>query len=203
IEDAAHSLPAKYHDRVIGAPPPGFDQPNLVAFSFYATKNLTTGEGGMLVGPPPIVEQARMWSLHGMSRDAYKRYTSDGSWKYDVVLPGFKYNMTDLQAALGMAQLKKLDRMQRRRRDIVAQYDDAFGPLAELETPYERPHVESAWHIYLLRLRRERLRIGRTAFITELKRRNIGASVHFIPIHMHSYYRHRYDLRPDQFPVAQ
>ena len=203
IEDAAHSLPAKYHDRVIGAPPPGFDQPNLVAFSFYATKNLTTGEGGMLVGPPPIVEQARMWSLHGMSRDAYKRYTSDGSWKYDVVLPGFKYNMTDLQAALGMAQLKKLDRMQRRRRDIVAQYDDAFGPLAELETPYERPHVESAWHIYLLRLRRERLRIGRTAFITELKRRNIGASVHFIPIHMHPHFRASLAVPEGALPVAE
>jgi dTDP-4-amino-4,6-dideoxygalactose transaminase len=203
IEDAAHALPASYHDRIIGAPAPDFDQPNLVAFSFYATKNLTTGEGGMLTGPPRIIEPARMWTLHGMSRDAYDRYTSDGSWKYDVVLPGFKYNMADVQAAIGLQQLKRLDSMQRRRRQIVAQYDEAFGPLSELETPYERPHVHSAWHIYLLRLRRDRLGIGRDAFVAELKKRNIGASVHFIPIHMHTYYRHRYDLKPSQFPVAQ
>ena len=203
IEDAAHSLPARYHDRVIGTPPPGFDQPNLVAFSFYATKNLTTGEGGMLTGAPAIVEQARIWSLHGMSRDAYDRYTSDGSWKYDVVLPGFKYNMADVQAALGLKQLARLDAMQRRRREIVARYDDAFGPVEELETPYERPHVRSAWHIYLLRLRRERLGLDRDRFMTELRKRNIGASVHFIPIHQHSYYRHRYGLRPQSFPVAQ
>ncbi|TME03083.1 MAG: DegT/DnrJ/EryC1/StrS aminotransferase family protein, partial [Chloroflexi bacterium] len=99
IEDAAHALPARYRDRMIGAPQPGFDFPNLVAFSFYATKNLTTGEGGMLTGPPELIEDARVWSLHGMSRDAFKRYTSDGSWRYDVVLPGFKYNMPDIQAA--------------------------------------------------------------------------------------------------------
>jgi len=203
IEDAAHALPAWYHDRMIGAPAAGFDQPNLVAFSFYATKNLTTGEGGMLTGPSELVEPARVWSLHGMSHDAYDRYTSNGSWKYDVVLPGFKYNMPDLQAALGLQQLRHLDAMQRRRHEIVERYDTAFGPVQELETPYERPHVRSAWHIYLLRLRRERLRINRDAFISELKKRNIGASVHFIPIHLHSYYRNRYGLRPEQFPVAQ
>ncbi len=202
IEDAAHALPARYQGRMIGAGV-DFDQPNLVSFSFYATKNLTTGEGGMLTGPPHLIEPARMWSMHGMSHDAYDRYRSGGSWKYDVVLPGFKYNMPDLQAALGLVQLKRLNAMQRRRREIVARYDDAFGPLQELETPYERPHVESAWHIYLLRLRRERLRINRDSFIAELKHRNIGASVHFIPIHQLSYYRHRYGLSPAQFPVAQ
>ena len=203
VEDAAHSLPAWYHDRIIGAPPAGFDQPNLVAFSFYATKNLTTGEGGMLTGPTDLIESARMWSLHGMSRDAYARYTSDGSWKYDVVLPGFKYNMADLQAALGLKQLERLDQMQRRRRQIIHRYDEAFGPMAELETPYERPHVRSAWHIYLLRLKRDRLGIDRDSFMTELKNRNIGASVHFIPIHLHSYYRRRYGIGPAQFPIAQ
>ena len=202
IEDAAHSLPAWYHDRMIGAPPVGFDQPNLVAFSFYATKNLTTGEGGMLTGPQDLIETARMLSLHGMSRDAYDRYSSDGSWKYDVVAPGFKYNMTDLQAALGLQQLRHLNGMQRRRHAIVEQYDSAFGPLQELETPYERPHVRSAWHIYLMRLRREQLRIDRDAFVTELRKRNIGASVHFIPIHLFSYYRDRYGFRPEEFPVA-
>src|SRR5438445_4493600 len=107
----------------------------LVAFSFYATKNLTTGEGGMLTGPPDLIDEARVWSLHGMSRDAYKRYTSEGSWRYDVVLPGFKYNMPDIQAALGLHQLARLEDMQRRREAIVAQYDEALGSLYALETP--------------------------------------------------------------------
>ncbi len=203
LEDAAHSFPARYRGRMIGAPAAGFDQPNLVAFSFYATKNLTTGEGGMLTGQPELIDQARVWSLHGMSRDAYKRYTSEGSWRYDVVLPGFKYNMPDLQAALGLHQLDRIGAMQRRREAIVAQYDEALGGVDALETPRVRPHVASAWHIYLLRLREGRLRIGRDRFIEELRRRNIGASVHFIPVHMHAYYRDRYDLKPDQFPVAQ
>ena len=138
-----------------------------------------------------------------MSRDAFKRYTSDGSWLYDIELPGFKYNMPDIQAAIGLHQLKRLESMQARRRAIVAQYDEALGSLSELETPMQRPDVESAWHIYLLRLRLEKLRIDRGAFIEELRKRNIGTSVHFIPIYMHSYYRERYRLRPDDFPVAQ
>ena len=203
VEDAAHSLPARYRGRMIGAPRTRFDGPNLVAFSFYATKNLTTGEGGMLTGPPDLIDAARVWSLHGMSRDAFKRYTSDGSWRYDVVLPGFKYNMPDIQAAIGLHQLKRLESMQHRRRSIVAQYDEALGDIEELETPVARPEVESAWHIYLLRLRANGLRIGRDAFMEELRKRNIGASVHFIPNHLQPYYRDRYDLRPEQFPVAQ
>jgi dTDP-4-amino-4,6-dideoxygalactose transaminase len=203
IEDAAHSLPARLRGRMIGAAQPGFDPPNLVAFSFYATKNLTTGEGGMLTGPPDLVESARVWSLHGMSRDAYRRYTSEGSWRYEVVLPGFKYNMPDLQAAIGLGQLQRLNSMQSRRLAIVAQYDEALGGLDALETPVARPDVDSAWHIYLLRLRQDRLKIGRDQFIDELRERNIGASVHFIPIHDHPYYRDRYQLRPSDFPVAQ
>jgi len=203
IEDAAHALPAKYQGRMIGAPQPGFGFPNLVAFSFYATKNLTTGEGGMLTGPADILDDARVWSLHGMSRDAFKRYTSDGSWRYDVVLPGFKYNMPDIQAAIGIHQLERLDAMQSRRRSIVAQYDEALGQLEELERPTQRGDVESAWHIYVLRLNLERLKIDRAAFIDELRKRNIGTSVHFIPIHEHSYYRDRYHFKPQDFPVAQ
>ena len=202
LEDAAHAFPARYRGRTVGAPVPGLDVPNLVAFSFYATKNLTTGEGGMLTGAPEVIDAARTWSLHGMSRDAYKRYTSEGSWRYDVVLPGFKYNMPDLQAAIGLHQLERIDAMQRRREEIVAQYDEALGALAELETPRARPDVDSAWHIYLLRLRDGGLRIGRDRFIEELRRRNIGASVHFIPVHEHTYYRERYGYRPEQFPVA-
>ena len=203
LEDAAHSLPARYHGRMIGTPSSGFDLPNLVAFSFYATKNLTTGEGGMLTGPAELLENARMWSLHGMSRDAYKRYAAEGSWSYEVVLPGFKYNMPDIQAAIGLHQLKRLHSMQSRRMAIVAQYDEALGQLEELETPVARPGVDSAWHIYLLRLRPGRLKIDRAAFIEELRMRNVGASVHFIPVHLHPYYRDRYRLRPEDFPVAQ
>ena len=203
VEDAAHALPSRVDGRMIGTPKNGFDPPNLVAFSFYATKNLTTGEGGMLTGPPDLIDESRIWSLHGMSRDAFKRYTSEGSWRYEVVAPGFKYNMPDIQAAIGLHQLKRLDAMQRRRRAIVAQYDEALGHLEELETPTVRPGMESAWQIYLLRLRPARLRIGRDEFIEELRKRRIGASVHFIPVHLHPYYRDKYGLQPRDFPVAQ
>jgi dTDP-4-amino-4,6-dideoxygalactose transaminase len=203
IEDAAHALPARYRGRMVGAPAPGFDGQNLVAFSFYATKNLTTGEGGMLTGPQELIDSARVWSLHGMSRDAYKRYTSEGSWWYDVVEAGFKYNMPDVQAAIGLRQLDRLDRMQRRRAAIVEQYDEAFGEIEEVEKPTVRAEVESARHIYPLRLRLDRLSIDRASFIDELRKLKIGASVHFIPVHAHTFYRDRYRMRPDQFPVAQ
>lgn len=196
LEDAAHALPAKYKGRMIGT------LGTLTAFSFYATKNLTTAEGGMLTGAPDLVEQARIWSLHGMSRDAYKRYSSEGSWYYEVVLPGYKCNMTDIQAALGLQQLKKLPSFQERRREIVRRYNRAFSPYEELQIPAERPEVESAWHIYALRLNLHRLTIDRARFIEELKARNIGTSVHFIPNHLHPYYRDKYGYKPDDFPVA-
>jgi dTDP-4-amino-4,6-dideoxygalactose transaminase len=202
VEDAAHALPSRHRGRMIGAPREGFDQPNLVAFSFYATKNVTTGEGGMLTGPPELIDEARIWSLHGMSRDAFKRYTSDGSWRYDVVRPGFKYNMPDIQAAIGLHQLRRLASMQTRRRAIVAQYDEALGGLPELERPIERPEVESAWHIYRLRLQLDRLRIERDEFMEKLRERNIGISLHFIPVDEFTYYRERYRLQPHDFPVA-
>ena len=201
IEDAAHSLPATYRGRMIGAPA-NDDVTNLVAFSFYATKNLTTGEGGMLTGPPDVIADSRVWSLHGMSRDAYKRYTADGSWFYEITRPGFKYNMPDIQAAMGIEQLAKLPMFQRRRREIVDQYNEAFSAVDAVQRPTERPYVESAWHIYALRLNLEALKIDRSRFIEELKRRNIGTSVHFIPVHVHPYYRDRYGFAPEQFPVA-
>ena len=196
LEDAAHSLPAKYKGRPVGT------LGTLTAFSFYATKNLTTAEGGMLTGNPDLVDQARVWSLHGMSRDAYKRYSSEGSWYYEVILPGFKCNMTDIQAALGLQQLKKLPAFQARRREIVRKYQEAFSQCAMLQVPIERPEVESAWHLYALRLNLDRLTIDRARFIEELKKLNIGTSVHFIPIHLHPYYRDKYGYRPDDFPVA-
>jgi dTDP-4-amino-4,6-dideoxygalactose transaminase len=196
LEDAAHALPARYRGRRIGS------GSNPTAFSFYATKNLTTGEGGMLTGDPEFLERARVISLHGMSRDAWKRYDKGGSWRYDVLLPGFKYNMPDIQAAIGLWQLRKLDDFAVRRRAVVAAYTQAFQDEPALEPPTARADVEHAWHLYVLRLRPELLQIGRDHFIEELTQRNIGTSVHFIPIHLHPYYLNKYGYRPDSFPVA-
>ena len=196
IEDAAHALPASYREQRIGT------IGDFTAFSFYATKNLTTAEGGMLTGAPDLIEQARVLSLHGMSRDAWKRYDGHSSWYYEVVAPGFKYNMTDIQAAIGLVQLQRLETMQARRREIVARYNAAFGQLDALETPTERPDSVTAWHLYVLRLHLDRLTIDRARFIEELRARNIGTSVHFIPIHLHPYYRDKYGFKPDDFPIA-
>lgn len=196
IEDAAHAIPAKYRGRTVGS------GSNPAAFSFYATKNLSTAEGGMLTGDPEFLERARMVSLHGMSRDAWKRYGKGGSWKYEILMPGFKYNMTDIQAALGLWQLRKLEGFQARRRRIVAMYDAAFGAEEALEIPGRRDHVEHAWHLYPLRIRPELLTIDRDRFVDEMGARNIGTSVHFIPVHTHPYYRDRYGWAPGSFPVA-
>ncbi len=201
LEDAAHSLPAKYQGRMIGALPQARVR-NLTAFSFYATKNLTTAEGGMLTGDVETIERARVWSLHGMSRDAYKRYTAEGSWYYEVIVPGFKCNMTDIQASLGLHQLRKLAAFQARRREIVQRYNQAFARLTEVQTPVERATVEHAWHLYVLRLNLDQLTIDRARFIEELKTLNIGTSVHFIPVHLHPYYRDKYNFQPTDFPVA-
>lgn len=197
IEDAAHALPARFRGRLIGS------GANPVAFSFYATKNLTTGEGGMLTGDPEFLQRARIASLHGMSHDGWKRYAEGGHWFYEVLLPGFKYNMSDIQAAMGLAQLAKVERHQARRRAVVAAYQAAFAEHDAFELPVERPEVEHAWHLYVLRLHPGVLRIGRDQFIDELTRRRIGTSVHFIPLHLHPYYRDTYGYAPDAYPVAQ
>ncbi len=196
LEDAAHALPAYLGGRPVGS------IGDLTAFSFYATKNLTTGEGGMLTGDAPTIEQARIWSLHGLSRDAYARYTESGSWRYQVLVPGFKCNMTDIQASLGLQQLRKLEDHQRRRRQIRRLYDEAFRPLPQVEPPSQRPDADSAWHIYCLRLNLDRLAIDRDRFIEELRARKIGTSVHFIPVHLHRYYREKYGYSEMDFPVA-
>jgi dTDP-4-amino-4,6-dideoxygalactose transaminase len=209
IEDAAHALPARYKGQYIGgwktedgSPKSEIRIPKLTCFSFYATKNLTTAEGGMLTGSPDFIDEARIWSLHGMSRDAWKRYSSEGSWYYEVIRPGFKYNMTDIQAAIGLHQLRKLPQFQARRWEIVRRYNEAFSQFEELRIPTQRPEVEHAWHLYALRLNLERSKISRNQFIEELKARNIGTSVHFIPIHLHPYYRDKYGYKPEDFPVA-
>jgi len=178
---------------------------DATAFSFYATKNLTTAEGGMLTSDDgDFVEQARTWHLHGMSRDAWQRYTAEGSWLYDVLLPGFKNNMTDIQAALGLVQLAKLERNVARRAEIARRYTAAFTQMAELiPAPPARPGDRHAHHLYMLRLNLERLRIDRGRFFQELNKRGIGASVHFIPLYQFTYYRERFHWRPEDFPVTE
>jgi len=196
IEDAAHALPASYRGTRIGS------GSNPTSFSFYATKNLTTGEGGMLTGTPEFLDKARVLSRHGMSGDAWRRDRQERSWSYAVVRPGFKYNMTDIQAAIGLRQLEKLDDMQQRRREVVVAYDEAFGDNDALEIPTRRPEVEHAWHLYAVRIVPEALKIDRDRFIAELEARRIGTSVHFIPVHIQPYYRDRYGLSPRDLPVA-
>ncbi len=196
VEDAAHALGASYRQNSVGS------IGDFTAFSFYSTKNITTGEGGMLTGNAELISRARPWALHGMTRDALSRYREAGSWYYEVVLPGFKCNMTDVQAAMGIRQLAKLERFQSRRRAIAQRYTKAFSELCQIETPQVLEGSESAWHIYAIRLHLDRLKIDRARFIEELTRRKIGSSVHFIPIHIHPYYRERYGYQPEDFPVT-
>ncbi len=197
IDDAAHALPSALQSRPIG------QWADLTAFSFYVTKTMTTGEGGMLVtGEAEWAERAQVMSLHGMSRDAWKRYTGQGSWYYELIAPGFKYNLTDMAAALGLVQLRRLEQMNARRAAIAALYTAAFSRLPEVDTPVVLQDRTTSWHLYILRLRLDRLRIDRAGFIQALEEEKIATSVHFIPLHVHPYYRETYGYQPEAFPVA-
>lgn len=147
-------------------------------------------------------EKMRILTLHGISRDAWKRYSSEGSWYYEVVVPGFKYNLTDLQSALGLHQLARLEAMTQRRAEIAARYDQGLGDLIELQLPACRPRVRHAWHLYPIRLQLDKLTIDRATFIEQLKAEGIGTSVHFIPLHRQPYYRDRFGFQPSDFAVA-
>ena len=196
VEDAAHAIPTTYRGRTVGS------RGNFASFSFYATKNLTTAEGGALTGDPELLEKARVIGLHGMSADGWKRFDKSGSWEYDIEMPGFKYNMTDVQAAIGTHQLRKLAGFHARRREVVARYNEVFGANPGLQVPVERDGCRSAWHLYVLRLRPDVLGVSRNAFIDGLKALNIGTSVHYRPLHMMSFYANKYGYRPEDFPVA-
>ncbi len=196
VEDAAHALPAKYHGRSIGSLSP------ITVFSFYATKNITTGEGGMVTTDDAVLaERVRGRRLHGMTREAWRRY-SGGPWRYDISYPGFKYNMTDIAAALGRVQLKRLPVLQARREALVGRYQSALADLEEIELPVSDPGIQHAWHLYVVRLQLERLRISRDEVIRCLNDAGIGTSVHFVPLHQHSYYRDVLGYRDEQFPHA-
>jgi dTDP-4-amino-4,6-dideoxygalactose transaminase len=197
IEDAAHAAGAFYDGRPIGAGPTGATSASdAVAFSFYATKNLTTGEGGMITtDQPALAETMRMLALHGVSHDAWDRYTDRGGWHYDVLAHGFKYNMSDIQAAIGIHQLRKLNQFVERRTMFASMYNEAFAGIDELETPPDNRLCRHAWHLYILRLNLQTLNIDRAEFIRQLQQKGIGASVHFIPIPMLSYFA--------RLPIAQ
>jgi perosamine synthetase len=198
IEDAAHSFPSHYNGKPIGA------IGDITCFSFYATKTLTTGEGGMITTEnPDFADRMRILSLHGISRDAWKRYSSEGSWRYDIEAAGYKYNLTDLQAAIGLVQLEKSEHLLSRRAALAARYTQCLSPLDAFSTPAVPANVDHAWHLYVLQVNPDLLRINRDRVIEELKSRGIGTSVHFIPLHLHSLYRDHCNYRPGQFPNAE
>lgn len=198
LEDAAHSAGALYRGQPVGS------IADATAFSFYPTKNMTTAEGGMLTtNDAELNATARMLSLHGMSHDAWRRYERGGSWSYDVVAPGFKYNMSDLQAALGLVQLQRLEEFNRRRETLAARYRDGLAGCDALILPRARPEVRHVWHLYPIRLVLERLTIERDGFIQALGEVGIGTSVHFIPIHHHRYYREGFGFNAADLPVTE
>jgi dTDP-4-amino-4,6-dideoxygalactose transaminase len=190
VEDAAHAAGAHYKNRPIGATPADPAQASdAVAFSFYATKNLTTGEGGMLTtGWAQLAETVRMLSLHGASKDAWERYTDHGGWRYDVVAHGYKYNLSDIQSAIGIHQLRKLEQFISRRAEQAAAYGRELGPRDEIELPPESADCRHAWHLYIPRLNLDRLRIDRDEFVRLLREKGVCTSIHFIPIPLHSYF---------------
>lgn len=198
VEDAAHAAGASYNGRPIGS------VGDATAFSFYPIKNMTTSEGGMLTtNNSTIAEKARILRKHGLSTDAWKRHTLEGSSLYDVIAPGFNYSMTDVQAALGRGQLKRLPNMNAARSRLAQRYSDGLGSIAELETPSTRSDLVHAWHLYPIRLKLEMLSKDRNQFESELRNRSIGTAVNFIPIHYHSYYREGFGFHKGDYPVAE
>lgn len=197
VADAAHAFPCAYRGRNVGT------LADVTCFSFYATKTITTGEGGAAVTPrADWADRMRVMSLHGISRDAWKRYMADGSWYYEILAAGFKYNLTDVAAALGLAQLARAEEMRARRASIAERYDDAFEDLEELERLHPPLDRTNAHHLYVLKVDPDGLEIDRAAFIQALGARGVGCSVHFIPLHEHPYYRETFGYRPESLPVA-
>lgn len=198
IEDAAHAFPTTYKGKLIGTL-----ESDATVYSFYATKTITTGEGGMVVTRNhETANRCRIMRLHGISRDVFDRYTSaKPSWQYEVIAPGCKYNMTDVAASMGIHQLKKARQFQERRADMAAQYDGAFSDLPLILPPHALKGDMHAWHLYVIRLE-ESVSIDRGRFIELMAEKGIGCSVHFIPLHLHPYWRDTYHLSPDDFSCA-
>lgn len=197
-EDAAHAIDTFYKGDLIGK------KGDCASFSFYATKNICTGEGGMLTtNSEDIAEKARVMSTHGMSKAAWNRYGKGGAWRYDIEYPGHKYNMFDIQAALAKTQMNKLSAMQDRRKEIVKKYEEGFSTLDGIKLPPEADYTTHSWHLYVVRLELDKLTIDRDKFIELMGEANIGTSVHFIPVHLMSYYRENFGYKEGDFPVAE
>jgi perosamine synthetase len=193
IEDAAHAIPSSYKGVKIGA----LEQSDVTCFSFYATKTLSTGEGGMAVtNNPDFAKSIKINRLHGISKDAWDRYTSKGSWYYEVVDNGNKYNTTDINAALGIVQLKKQDILREKRAKIANRYNEAFKNNSKITLPFIKEDRETSWHLYVIKVD------NRNEVIEKLKQRGIGCSVHFIPIYKHPYYKNRYGYKDSDYPIA-
>lgn len=198
VEDAAHALPTTCNGHLIGTL-----ASDVTVYSFYATKTITTGEGGMIVTRhPELAKRCRTMRLHGISRDAFDRYTSTKpAWHYEVVAPGYKYNMTDIAASLGIHQLRKAHLFQQKRQTMAARYDKALQGLPLLLPPHAPAGDTHAWHLYVVRLTND-APVSRDRFIELMAEQGIGCSVHFIPLHLHPYWRDRYNLKPEDFPCA-
>ncbi|QYZ66034.1 MAG: pyridoxal phosphate-dependent aminotransferase [Gammaproteobacteria bacterium (ex Lamellibrachia satsuma)] len=199
VEDAAHALPATYKGRRIGT------LGDATVYSFYVTKTIATGEGGMVVtDDDAIAERVQVMRLHGISKDVFDRYTSDKpAWYYEVIAPGYKYNMTDIAASLGLHQLRRAEAFRQRRELMAQRYDAAFADLSVRLPFVKRPDDLHAWHLYVLRLQMGELTIDRDQFIELMAEWGIGTSVHFIPLHRHPYWRDTYQLDAVDFPVAE
>ena len=204
IEDAAHAVGSRYEGWPIGAGnPQNGDQSDVVAFSFYATKNLTTGEGGMVTAhSAPLLETMRTLCLHGINKDAWNRYADRGNWYYEVVTSGFKYNLSDIQSAIGIHQLRKQENFLQTRTRYARLYHRGLAGVEELELPPDCSSCRHSWHLYILRLNLAMLSINRDEFIQALRRKGIGASVHFIPIPLHPFFAPYADLARNQCPRA-
>ena len=203
IEDAAHCCPAEYRDapgqpwKKVGA------ESTVACYSFYANKCITTGEGGMAcTNDEEIAGRMRTMALHGISKDAWKRFTSEGSWYYEIVAPGFKYNLTDIAAALGLHQLKKAGQFRERREAVVRRYRERLSDSRFIKVPADDPDRVHSWHLFEIQLKLDRLRVDHGPVIAELKKAGVGCSVHWMPLHMHPYYRKTYGTKPEDLPVS-
>jgi dTDP-4-amino-4,6-dideoxygalactose transaminase len=204
IEDAAHAFPSAWRRSADQAWQfCGNHTANVTCYSFYANKTMTTGEGGIAVtDDQDLAERMRLMSLHGLSHDSWMRYANTGNWDYKIIAPGFKYNMTDVAAAMGIHQLQRAEQMRQKREQVARFFLDSLKDIEEIELPPEDPDRLHSWHLFPIKLRLNRLTIDRDAFLMELKQAGVGCSVHWRPLHLHPYYEATFGWKPEDFPVA-